>query len=320
MKLRGFDVAGEAVEFGGDALDAPGLDLLAVLIGSEGMLAVITEVTVKLIPKPPLARCLMASFDTLEAAGDAVAAVIAAGIIPAGLELMDKRMTAAVEDFVHAGYDLDAAAILLCESDGIPEEVEEEIGRMRAVLEASGASRIEVSQDEAQRLRFWSGRKNAFPASGRISPDYMCMDSTIPRRRLAEILRAIEGMEVKYGLGCANVFHAGDGNLHPLILFDANDPDQLHRCELFGADILETSVRLGGTVTGEHGVGVEKLNSMCVQFSAGEREQMLAVKRAFDPAEGLNPGKVIPTLHRCAEYGRMTVQRGLLPFPELPRF
>jgi glycolate oxidase len=320
MRVRGFNVAGQAVEFGGTALDAPGLDLLAVVIGSEGMLAVITEVTVRLIPKPTLARCLIASFDTLEAAGDAVAAVIAAGIIPAGLELMDRRMTAAVEDFVHAGYDLSAAAILLCESDGTVEEVEEEVGRMRAVLQASGATRIELSQDEEQRLRFWSGRKNAFPASGRISPDYMCMDSTIPRRRLAEILRAIEAMEDKYGLRCANVFHAGDGNLHPLILFDANDPDQLHRCELFGADILETSVRLGGTVTGEHGVGIEKLNSMCVQFSGPEREHMLSVKRAFDPDEGLNPGKVVPSLQRCAEYGKMTVRRGLLPFPDLPRF
>jgi glycolate oxidase len=293
---------------------------MAVLVGSEGMLAVATEVTVRLIPKPQLARCIMASFGDIESAGNAVAAVIAAGIIPAGLELMDKRMTAAVEDYVHAGYDLDAAAILLCESDGTPDEVEEEIARMSEVLRASGATRITVSRDEAQRLKFWSGRKNAFPASGRISPDYMCMDSTIPRKRLADVLRAIEAMEEKYALRCVNVFHAGDGNLHPLILFDANDPDQLHRCELFGADILETSVRLGGTVTGEHGVGVEKLNSMCVQFSAAELEQMSAVKRAFDPQELLNPGKVIPSLQRCAEYGKLTVLRGLLPFPELPRF
>ncbi len=235
--------------------------------------------------------------------------------------MMDKPMTAAVEDFVHAGYDLDAAAILLCESDGTPEEVEEEIGRMSAVLRRCGATAIAVSQDEAERLRFWSGRKNAFPASGRISPDYMCMDSTIPRKRLAEILRAIEAMEQKYGLGCCNVFHAGDGNLHPLILFDANDPDELHRCELFGADILETSVEMGGTVSGEHGVGVEKLNSMCVQFSAEENEQMMGIKRAFDPAGLLNPGKVIPTLARCAEYGRQVVRGGqALPHPDLPRF
>lgn len=320
LQVRGFTVEGEPVSFGSQALDSPGLDLLPLVVGSEGMLAVVTEVMVKLVPKPQLARCIMASFADIEAAGEAVAAVIAAGIIPAGLELMDKRMTAAVEDFVHAGYDLDAAAILLCESDGTPEEVGEEIKRMSAVLRAAGATRIEVSRDEAQRQKFWSGRKNAFPASGRISPDYMCMDSTIPRKRLAEILRAIEAMEQQYGLRCANVFHAGDGNLHPLILFDANDPDQLHRCELFGADILETSVRLGGTVTGEHGVGVEKLNSMCVQFSPEEREQMFALKRAFDPNEGLNPGKVIPTLQRCAEYGKLTVLRGLLPFPDLPRF
>ncbi len=320
MRVRGFTIEGEAIEFGSEALDAPGLDLLALVIGSEGMLAVITEVTVKLTPKPQLARCIIASFAEVQRAGDAVAAVIAAGIIPAGLEMMDGPMTAAVEDFVHAGYDLEAAAILLCESDGTPEEVEEEIDRMVQVLRENGATRIEVSEDEAQRLKFWSGRKNAFPASGRISPDYMCMDSTIPRKRLADILIAIASMEKKYGLRCCNVFHAGDGNLHPLILFDANDPDQLERAERFGADILETSVAMGGTVTGEHGVGVEKLGSMCVQFSVAEREQMAALKRAFDPGELLNPGKVIPTLQRCAEYGKMTVRRGLLPFADIPRF
>ena len=320
LQVRGFTIEGEPVSFGGEALDTPGLDLLSLVIGSEGMLAVTTEVTVKLVPKPLLARCIMASFDDIQKAGDAVAAVIAAGIIPAGLEMMDKPMTAAVEDFVHAGYDLNAAAILLCESDGTPEEVEEEIGRMSAVLRDHGATAIAVSRDEAERLRFWSGRKNAFPASGRISPDYMCMDSTIPRKRLADILIAIGEMEQKYGLRCANVFHAGDGNLHPLILFDANDPDQLHRCELFGADILETSVAMGGTVTGEHGVGVEKLNSMCVQFSPEENALMFGVKRAFDTKELLNPGKVIPTLQRCAENGKMLVRGGRLSFPELPRF
>jgi len=320
FKVKGYTVEGEAVVFGGDALDAPGLDLLAVVVGSEGMLAVITEVTVKLTPKPQLARCIMASFDDIRKAGDAVAAIVAGGIIPAGLEMMDKPMTAAVEEFVHAGYDLSAAAILLCESDGTPEEVAEEIERMLDVLSGCGATRLEVSKDEAQRLKFWSGRKNAFSASGRISPDYMCMDSTIPRKRLADILLAIAEMEKKYRLRCCNVFHAGDGNLHPLILFDANDPDELHRCELFGADILETSVALGGTVTGEHGVGIEKLSSMCVQFSPEEREQMMALKHAFDPLGLLNPGKVIPTLHRCAEYGRMHVKKGLLPFPELERF
>lgn len=320
MKVRGFTAAGEPVEFGSDALDAAGLDLLSVVIGSEGMLAVAVEVTVKLIPKPQLARCIMASFDDVRKAGDAVAAVIAAGIIPAGLEMMDKPMTAAVEDFVHAGYDLTAEAILLCESDGTPEEVEEEIGRMSEVLRHAGATAIAVSRDEQERLRFWSGRKNAFPASGRISPDYMCMDSTIPRKRLADILLAIQEMEKKYGLRCANVFHAGDGNLHPLILFDANDADQLHRCELFGADILETSVAMGGTVTGEHGVGVEKLNSMCVQFSEPELQQMRGVKLAFDPQGLLNPGKVVPTLNRCAEYGKMLVRGGRISHPDLPRF
>jgi len=320
LKVRGFTVEGEPIAFGSEALDAPGLDLLPVVIGSEGMLAVVTEVTVKLVPRPQLARCIMASFDDVRQAGDAVAAVIAAGIIPAGLEMMDKPMTAAVEDFVHAGYDLDAAAILLCESDGTPEEVEEEIGRMSEVLRRCGASRLSVSRDEAERLRFWSGRKNAFPASGRISPDYMCMDSTIPRKRLAEMLLAIAEMEKKYALRCVNVFHAGDGNLHPLILFDANDPDQLHRCEQFGADILETSVAMGGTVTGEHGVGIEKVNSMCVQFTAQESELMFAVKRAFDTQGLLNPGKVVPTLHRCAEYGKMVVRGGRLAHSDLPRF
>ena len=320
VKVRGFTMEGEPVAFGSDALDQPGYDLLSIVVGSEGMLAVTTEVTVKLVPKPQLARCIMASFDDMRKAGDAVASVIAAGIIPAGLEMMDKPMTAAVEDFVHAGYDLTAEAILLCESDGTPEEVEEEIGRMSAVLTRCGATAIAVSKDEAERLRFWSGRKNAFPASGRISPDYMCMDSTIPRKRLADILLAIAEMEKKYQLRCANVFHAGDGNLHPLILFDANDPDQLRRCELFGADILETSVAMGGTVTGEHGVGVEKLNSMCVQFSAEENAQMFGIKHAFDTKELLNPGKVIPTLHRCAEYGKMLVRAGQIKHPDLPRF
>ena len=320
MRVRGLTVSGEAVDFGSEAFDCAGLDLMTVLVGSEGMLAVMLEVTVKLVPKPQLARCIMASFDDMRKAADAVANIIAAGIIPAGLEMMDKPMTAAVEDYVHAGYDLDAVAILLCESDGTPEEVAEEIGRMEAVLSTSGATRIEVSGSEAQRLKFWSGRKNAFPATGRISPDYMCMDSTIPRKRLADILLAIQQMEKKYGLRCANVFHAGDGNLHPLIMFDANDAEQLHRCELFGADILETSVAMGGTVSGEHGVGIEKLSAMCVQFSPAEREQMLALKRAFDPKALLNPGKAIPSLARCAEYGKMHVRRGLLPFADIPRF
>ena len=320
LRVKGFCADGTPVEFGSEAADCPGLDLLPLVVGSEGMLVVVTEVAVRLCARPQTARCILASFADVESAAAAVARIIAEGIVPAGLEMMDKPMIAAAEDFVHAGYDLEAAAILLCESDGTAEVVAEEIERMRAVLEQSGATRIEVSRDEAQRLLFWSGRKNAFPASGRISPDYLCMDSTIPRRCVGSMLRAIQEMEHKYGLRCANVFHAGDGNLHPLILYDANDPGQLERAEAFGAQILEASVGLGGTISGEHGVGVEKLDSMCVQFSAAEREQMHALKRAFDPAGVLNPGKGIPTLHRCAEYGKMHVHRGLLPFPGLPRF
>ena len=320
LGVRGFTIEGEPFTLGGAALDAPGLDLLAAFIGSEGLLGVVTEVLVKLRPKPALARCIVASFPDIRSAGNAVANIIAAGLIPAGLEMMDKPMTAAVEDFVKAGYDLSAAAILLCESDGTPEAVEEEIERMGQVLAASGATRLDLSESEAQRLRFWSGRKNAFPASGRLSPDYLCMDSTIPRKRLADMLEAIEAMQAQYQLRCVNVFHAGDGNLHPLILFDANDPDQLHRAEAFGAAILEASVAMGGTVTGEHGVGVEKLNSMCVQFSAAELAQMRGLKAAFDPQGLLNPGKAIPSLHRCAEYGKQLVRGGVLSFPELERF
>ncbi|MGZ3254020.1 MAG: FAD-linked oxidase C-terminal domain-containing protein [Burkholderiaceae bacterium] len=320
LRVRMVTSEGDVVELGGEALDAPGLDLLAVFIGSEGMLGIVTEVTVKLIPKPQTARVILASFDDVVKGGNAVANVIAAGIIPAGLEMMDKTSTRVVEQFVHAGYDIDAEAILLCESDGTTEEVEEEIVRMIAILEASGATRIAVSQSEAERLKFWSGRKNSFPAVGRISPDYYCMDGTIPRKRLGEVLIRIAQMEKEYGLNCANVFHAGDGNLHPLIMFDANSADEFHRAELFGAAILELCVEVGGTITGEHGVGIEKINSMCVQFSPEEREAFFAVKRAFDTAFILNPDKAIPTLHRCAEYGKMHVHRGQLPFAKLPRF
>ena len=320
LRVRMVTMEGDIVELGSGALDAPGLDLLALCIGSEGMLGVVTEVTVKLIPKPQAARVIMASFDDVVKSGNAVAEVIAAGIIPAGLEMMDKTSSRMVEPFVKAGYDTEAEAILLCESDGLPEEVEEEIARMSAVLQACGATAIAVSGREAERLRFWSGRKNAFPAAGRISPDYYCMDGTIPRRRLAEVLTGIAAMEKKYGLRCANVFHAGDGNLHPLILFDANLADEFHRAELFGADILELCVAVGGTITGEHGVGIEKINSMCVQFSRAELEAFFAVKRAFDPAMLLNPDKAIPTLQRCAEYGKMHVRAGKLPFADLPRF
>ncbi|SBP88084.1 FAD-linked oxidase C-terminal domain-containing protein [Thiomonas delicata] len=320
LQVRGYTVEGEPITVGSLAGDCPGPDLLAAVIGSEGMLMVVTEVTVKLIPKPQLARCIMASFDDLRKAGDAVASLIAAGIIPAGLEMMDKPMTRAVEDFVHAGYDLDAAAILLCESDGTPEEVEEEIGRMTTVLRMCGATATAVSRDEAERLRFWSGRKNAFAASGRISPDYYCMDGTIPRKRVADMLLSIQTMEQEFALRCVNVFHAGDGNLHPLILFDANKPGELERAEAFGARILETCVEMGGSITGEHGVGLEKINSMCVQFSPEELEQFRALRRAFDPAELLNPGKHIPSHARCAEYGKMHVRGGRVPFPELARF
>jgi len=320
LRVRGFTIDGEPLELGAEAPDAPGLDLLALAVGSEGMLFVVTEVTVKLLPKPQRARVIMASFDDLEKAGNAVAAVIAAGIIPAGLEMMDRPATHAVEQFVGAGYDLDAVAILLCESDGTPAEVEDEIARMAAVLSAAGAVRLSVSRDEAERLRFWSGRKAAFPAVGRISPDYYCMDGTIPRKRLGEVLRFIGELEKKYRLRCPNVFHAGDGNLHPLILFDANNAEELHRTEEFAAEVLEKCIAVGGTITGEHGVGVEKINQMCTQFRPDELEMFHAVKRAFDPRALLNPGKAVPTLARCAEYGRMHVRRGALPHPELARF
>ena len=250
----------------------------------------------------------------------AVAGVIAAGIIPAGLEMMDRQATRMVEPFVKAGYDTSAAAILLCESDGTVEEVAEEIQRMEAVFSKAGATRLQVSGSEAERLLFWAGRKNAFPAAGRVSPDYYCMDGTIPRRHVGRVLRAIQDMEVRFGLRCANVFHAGDGNLHPLIMFDSNVPDEVERAEAFGAAILELSVEVGGTITGEHGVGIEKINQMCVQFNREELDMFLAVKRAFDPACLLNPEKVIPTLARCAEYGKMHVHQGAIAFPELPRF
>jgi glycolate oxidase len=320
LRVRGVTMAGEIVEFGSAAMDASGYDLLALMIGSEGLLAVVTEVTVKLVAKPETAQVIMASFDDIGRAGDAVAAIIGSGIIPAGLELMDKPATAAVEPFVQAGYDLDAEAILLCESDGSSAEVAEEIARMRSVLEAAGATGLRVSRDEAERLKFWAGRKAAFPAAGRISPDYYCIDGTIPRKRLGEMLRAIAQLEKKYGLRCINVFHAGDGNLHPLILYDANVPGETARTEAFGAEILELSVALGGTITGEHGVGFEKLGGMCVQFASDELAAFHRVKAAFDPQGLLNPGKAVPSLHRCAEFGRMHVHGGELKFPDIERF
>ena len=320
LRVRVATIDGDVIELGGEALDAPGLDLLAVFIGSEGMLGIVLEVTVKLVPKPAAAQVIMASFDDVVTGGNAVASVIAAGIIPAGLEMMDRTSSRMVEPFVRAGYDTDAAAILLCEADGTPLEVAEEIERMTAVLQAAGASAIAVSQSEAERMRFWSGRKNAFPAAGRISPDYYCMDGTIPRKNLAQVLTGIEGMETTFGLRCANVFHAGDGNLHPLILFDANKPGEFERAEAFGAAILALCVEVGGTITGEHGVGMEKINSMCVQFGRLELDAFFAVKRAFDAPMLLNPDKAIPTPHRCAEFGKMRVSGGVLPFPDLPRF
>ncbi|TAG76136.1 MAG: FAD-binding protein, partial [Burkholderiales bacterium] len=320
-KLRVVLMTGEIVTLGGDGLDSPGYDLLALMIGSEGLLGIVTEVTVKLTPKPKLAQVAMASFASVETAGAAVGEIIAAGIIPGGLEMMDQIATEAVEGFVHAGYDLSAAAILLCESDGTPEEVADEMARVSEVLRKAGATDIKVSNNEAERLRYWSGRKNAFPATGRISPDYYCMDGTIPRRELPRVLNEIARLSEKYGLRCANVFHAGDGNLHPLIMFDANVEGELQRAEDFGAEILELCVEVGGTITGEHGVGIEKINQMCVQFSPKELTRMHEIKHAFDEHALLNPGKAVPTLHRCAEFGRMKVSQGKpMPFANLERF
>jgi glycolate oxidase len=320
LKLRVATIEGDIVEIGSDALDAAGYDLLALMTGSEGMLGVVTEVTVKLLPRPEHAQVVMAAFDDVEKAGNAVANIIAAGIIPAGMEMMDQAATRAAEDFVHAGYRTDVATILLCESDGMREEVTDEMRRVQQVLDRSGAVTTQISRDEPERLRFWAGRKAAFPAVGSISPDYYCMDGTIPRKQIGRVLRAIMAMEKKYGLRCANVFHAGDGNLHPLILYDANKPDELARTEAFGAEILELCLQVGGTITGEHGVGVEKINQMCVQFRPAELEAFHGVKRAFDEHGLLNPGKAVPTLNRCAEFGRMHVHAGEQRFPELPRF
>jgi glycolate oxidase len=320
LKLRALTIEGEVIELGSEALDAPGYDLAALMVGSEGMLGVLTEVTVKLLPRPETAKVILASFDDVEKAGNAVAAIIGAGIIPAGLEMMDQPAARAADEYAQAGYDLAAKALLLCESDGIPEEVEDEIARMLEVLKHAGATATRVSRDRAERDRFWAGRKAAFPAVGRLAPDYYCMDGTIPRRKLGEVLRFIGAMEQKYGLKCPNVFHAGDGNLHPLILYDANQAGQIQITERFADEVLRKCVEVGGTITGEHGVGVEKLGTMCAQFTEAERDTFFAIKRAFDPPGLLNPGKAIPTLTRCAEYGRMHVHKGELPFPELPRF
>jgi len=314
-KVRALTIEGDTVDLGSDALDAAGYDLLALVTGSEGLLAITLEVTVKLLPKPELAQVVMASFPSAESAGEAVASVIGAGIVPAGLEMMDLLATSAVEGFVHAGYDLEAEAILLAESDGSREEVAHEIEKIIDVMRASGATQIRCSSSDAERLRFWSG-----PAVGRISPDYYCIDGSIPRAALASVLKRIGELSARYGLRCANVFHAGDGNLHPLILYDANIPGELETTERFACDILEMCVEVGGTITGEHGVGIEKINQMCTQFATAELAQFHAVKAAFDPQGLLNPGKGVPTLHRCAEYGAMRVKAGALPHPDLPRF
>jgi len=319
-RVRGVLITGEIVEFGGDALDAPGYDLLALVTGSEGLLAVITEITVKLLPKPQLAQVALAAFADVERAGAAVGDIIAAGIIPAGLEMMDQAATRAVEQFVHADYPLDAAAVLLVESDGTPEEVAAEMAEIKRVLEAAGAAEIRVSQDEAQRLLYWSGRKAAFPAVGRLSPDYYCIDGTIPRAALPRVLRQIAAWSAEFNLPCANVFHAGDGNLHPLILFDANRPGDQARTIEFGDRILDLCIEVGGTITGEHGVGIEKMRGMCTQFAEAELLRFLGIKAAFDPTGLLNPGKGVPTLARCAEFGRMHVHAGQLRHPDLPRF
>jgi glycolate oxidase len=313
-------IEGERMTVGSEALDAPGFDLLALFHGSEGMLGVITEVTVKLLPRPQSAKVIMASFDDLEKAGKAVGDIIAAGIVPGGLEMMDNLAIRAAEDFIHAGYPVEAEAILLCELDGVEADVAEDCQRVREVLAKAGATAIALARDDAERARFWAGRKNAFPAVGRLSPDYYCMDGTIPRRELPRVLKGIAELSEESGLRVANVFHAGDGNLHPLILFDANRAGELDLAERVGGRILELCVEAGGTITGEHGVGREKINQMCAQFEAGEITVFHAVKAAFDPDGLLNPGKNIPTLARCAEYGAMHVHDNQLPHPELPRF
>src|SRR2546423_4486253 len=313
-------ITGEIVRIGGKHLDAGGYDLLGIVTGSEGLLGVVTEITVRLLKKPECARAVLVGFASSEDAGECVSRIIGAGIIPGGMEMMDKPAIHAVEEFVHAGYPLDVEALLIVELDGPQAEVDHLLERVEAIARECGSTVCRVSTSEDERLLFWAGRKAAFPAVGRISPDYYCMDGTIPRKKLGEILKFIAAMEKKYGLRCPNVFHAGDGNLHPLILFDANDPGELERTERFAGEVLEKCVEVGGTITGEHGVGVEKINQMCVQFATAEIERFQGVKRAFDPEGLLNPGKNIPTLHRCAEFGRMRVKAGQLPHPELPRF
>ncbi|MGO3216776.1 MAG: glycolate oxidase subunit GlcD [Halomonas sp.] len=320
MRVDVLTIEGEHMTLGAESLDAPGFDLLALMNGSEGMLGVVTEITVKLLPKPETAKVLMASFDDIEKAGRAVGDIIAAGIIPGGLEMMDKLAIQAAEDFVRAGYPLDAEAILLCELDGVEADVDDDCATVRRVLEDAGATNIQQARDEVERAKFWAGRKNAFPAVGRMSPDYYCMDGTIPRRELPRVLKGIAALSQESGLAVANVFHAGDGNMHPLILFDANQEGQLALAEEVGGKILELCVAVDGSITGEHGVGREKINQMCSQFQPDEISVFHALKAAFDPQRLLNPGKNIPTLARCAEFGAMHVHNNELPHPELPRF
>jgi glycolate oxidase len=302
LEVKVVTAEGELVTIGGAALDAPGYDLLALMMGSEGMLGVVVEVLVKLLPKPAVACAMLAAFDDVEKAADSVGMLIAEGIIPAGLEMMDNPAIRAAEDFVHAGYPCEAEAILLCELDGSEEEVNDQKQQVVDLLKGAGATEVRIARDEAERMKFWQGRKSAFPAVGRISPDYYCMDGTVPRARLSEVLRGIGELSAEFELPVANVFHAGDGNLHPLILFDANQPGELQRAEDMGAQILELSVRVGGTITGEHGVGREKIHQMCVQFTPAELEQFRQVKQAFDGELLLNPGKAIPQPKHCSEY------------------
>ncbi|MEE9493125.1 MAG: FAD-linked oxidase C-terminal domain-containing protein [Gammaproteobacteria bacterium] len=319
-QLKIITIEGDCLTIGSHGFDTPGYDLLALMTGSEGLLGIITEITVRLLPQPEFAQVILASFDSIEMAGDAVASIISSGIIPAGLEIMDKLAIQAAEDFVHAGYPADAAGLLLCELDGSHSEVAEQMQSVQQLLIDCGATQTTIAASEAERQRFWAGRKAAFPAIGRLSPDYYCMDGTIPRKHLGKVLATISQWSAEYALPVANVFHAGDGNLHPLILYNANKPGELERTEEFGGRILEMCIAAGGTITGEHGVGMEKINQMCSQFNEAELEQFHAVKAAFDPDGLLNPGKAIPTLVRCAEFGQMHVHNGELPFPELERF
>ena len=311
---------GEVVRLGGKHMDAAGYDLLGVMVGSEGLLGVVTEVTVRLLPTPPGARALLIGFPTVEGAGNAVAAIIAAGIIPGGMEMMDRLATEAAEAFVHAGYPLDAEAVLIVELDGCAAEVDHLAMQVEAIALEHGARTCRASESEEERLLFWAGRKAAFPAVGRMSPDYYCMDGTIPRKRLGDVLARMKQMEGEYGLRVANVFHAGDGNLHPLIMYDANVPGELDRAEEFGNDILRLCVEVGGVLTGEHGVGVEKRDLMGTMFNEQDLDQQLRLKCAFDPGGLLNPGKVFPQLCKCAELGRVHVHAGQTRFPDLPRF